>query len=197
VSSDGTLTGTLVGSAGLWDKGTGLVIKDSAGNSIQLTTLAGTTAANNADQFDTTVGTMTFQVGAYAGQTRSMNIASCNTSQLGLANGTTHGVTSLAQLDVTDATKAQDSITVIDKAISDVSSLRATLGATQKNTFESAINSLSGATENISASESTIRDTDMAAEMVNFTKYQILQQAGTAMLAQANQAPQALLSLLR
>lgn len=177
----------------LWDKGSGTVIKDSYGNAIQLTDAAAETAANNAAQLDVTVGSMTFQVGAYAGQTRSLNIASAHTSQLGLANGTS--IVSLALIDV--STNAQDAITVLDKAIADVSSLRASLGATQKNTLESSVNSLSVASENIAASESTIRDTDMAAEMVEFTKYQILQQAGTAMLAQANQAPQALLSLLR
>jgi len=177
----------------LWDKGSGTVIKDSYGNAIQLTDTAASTAANNAAQLDVAVGSMTFQVGAYAGQTRSLNIASAHTSQLGLANGTS--IVSLALIDV--STNAQDAITVLDKAIADVSSLRASLGAAQKNTLESSINSLSVASENIAASESTIRDTDMAAEMVEFTKYQILQQAGTAMLAQANQAPQALLSLLR
>lgn len=194
VSSDGTTTGTLAGGAALWDKGTGLTIKDSLGNAIQLTVAAGTTAANNSDQIDAKVGTMTFQVGAYAGQTRSMNIGSVNSTQLGLANTTT--VASLSLIDVTTTQGAQDAMTVIDKAIADVSTLRASLGSAQTNTFESAINSLSVASENISASESTIRDTDMAAEMVNFTKNQIMQQAGVSMLAQANQAPQALLKLL-
>ena len=66
-----------------------------------------------------------------------------------------------------------------------------------QNRFEHTINSLNVAIENLSASESRIRDTDMAAEMVNFTRSQILSQAGTAMLAQANQAPQSVLQLLR
>ena len=66
-----------------------------------------------------------------------------------------------------------------------------------QNRFEHTINSVNVAIENLSASESRIRDTDMAAEMVNFTRSNILQQAGTAMLAQANQAPQSVLSLLR
>ncbi len=120
---------------------------------------------------------MTFQVGAYAGQTRSMSINSVNSSQLGLANGTATASHSLALIDVTDRRRPRKPH-VLDKAIADVSTLRATLGSAQKNTFESAINSLSVASENISASESTIRDTDMAAEMVNFTKNQIMQQAG-------------------
>ena len=77
-----------------------------------------------------------------------------------------------------------------------MSSTRATLGSLQ-NRFESMINNLSVTAENLTASESRIRDLDMASEMVSFTKNQVLQQAGTAMLAQANQIPQSILSLLR
>jgi flagellin len=73
--------------------------------------------------------------------------------------------------------------------------LRGTLGATQ-NRFESTINNLQVTTENLAASESRIRDTDMALEMVDFTRHQILLQAGTAMLGQANQLPQGVLRLL-
>jgi flagellin len=86
-------------------------------------------------------------------------------------------------------------ITHLDDAIKSISTLRATLGAAQ-NRFESAINNLQVATENLSASESRIRDTDMAQEMTNFTRNQILMQAGTAMLGQANQLPQSVLKLL-
>ena len=77
-----------------------------------------------------------------------------------------------------------------------VSTTRASLGAFQ-NRFESVINNLQVATENLSASESRIRDTDMASEMVTFTKHQILLQAGTAMLGQANQIPQSVLRLIQ
>jgi flagellin len=84
----------------------------------------------------------------------------------------------------------------IDAAIASVSTTRASLGASQ-NRFESVINNLQVTTENLVASESRIRDTDMASEMTSFTKNQILSQAGTAMLAQANQVPQGVLSLLR
>ncbi len=86
-------------------------------------------------------------------------------------------------------------ITTIDTAISSVSSQRAQLGAYQ-NRLEHTINNLNVAVENLSASESRIRDTDMAQEMVSFTRSQILSQAGTSMLAQANQAPQSVLKLL-
>jgi flagellin len=84
----------------------------------------------------------------------------------------------------------------IDEAIANVSAVRGDLGATQ-NRLEHTLNNLATYQENLTSSESRIRDVDMADEMVNFTKLQILQQAGTSMLAQANQAPQSVLSLLR
>ncbi|QWC86996.1 flagellin [Nocardioidaceae bacterium] len=91
---------------------------------------------------------------------------------------------------------AQAAIGVIDTAIADISEARANLGASQ-NRLEHTINNLNVSVENLSASESRIRDTDMATEMMEFTRSQILSQAGTAMLAQANQASQGVLSLLR
>ena len=91
-------------------------------------------------------------------------------------------------LDITDSKTVQTAITA-------TSTLRGSLGAVQ-NRFEHTINNLNVAVENLSASESRIRDTDMASEMMNFTRSQILSQAGTAMLAQANSAPQSVLKLL-
>jgi flagellin-like hook-associated protein FlgL len=100
------------------------------------------------------------------------------------------------ELKFTQATGADDALKKIDAAIKTVSNTRADLGAIQ-NRFEHTINNLNVAVENLTASESRIRDTDMAQEMTNFTRSQILTQAGTAMLAQANQVPQGVLSLLR
>ncbi len=97
---------------------------------------------------------------------------------------------------VDTAANARTMIEAIDTSIQTISTARGTLGAVQ-NRLESTINNLSVTTENLAASESRIRDTDMAAEMVNFTKAQILQQAGTAMLGQANAIPQSVLSLLQ
>jgi flagellin len=88
------------------------------------------------------------------------------------------------------------SIDQIDTAINNVSQTRSDLGAVQ-NRLEHRLNNIATYQENLVASESRIRDVDMASEMVNFTKLNILQQAGTSMLAQANQAPQSVLSLLR
>jgi flagellin len=139
---------------------------------------AGTTAA-------TTGSGGTFQIGANAGQVVSLNISSSSASTLGVN-----------ALDVTTDVGAKAAITALDTAISSVSSTRGDLGAMQ-NRFESMINNLQVTTENISASESRIRDTDMAQEMVSFTKNQVLMQAGTAMLSQANQIPQSVLKLLQ
>ena len=98
-------------------------------------------------------------------------------------------------VDLSSQTGASASISLIDKAIRSVSTARGDLGALQ-NRFEHTIKSVNVSVENLSASESRIRDTDMASEMVQFTRGQILSQAGTSMLAQANQIPQSVLKLL-
>jgi flagellin len=107
----------------------------------------------------------------------------------------TTGVTLSTDVGSIDIT-ASGGLTTIDTAIKNVSTSRSQLGAVQ-NRLEHRLNNLATYQENLVASESRIRDVDMASEMVNFTKLQILQQAGTSMLAQANQAPQSVLSLLR
>lgn len=98
-------------------------------------------------------------------------------------------------IDISTATGAQDALGIINGAISNIDSQRAQLGAVQ-NRFENTISNLQNISENSSAARSRIRDTDFAAETSELTKNQILQQAGTAILAQANQLPQAVLSLL-
>lgn len=113
--------------------------------------------------------------------------------QVGANDGETQTVITTA-LDTTAALVSD--LSTIDAVIGAVSTQRAAFGAAQ-NALESTVNSLGVASENFSASQSRIRDLDVASEMVNFTKSQILQQAGTAILAQANQAPNSILSLLR
>ncbi len=132
---------------------------------------------------------LNFQVGSEgdAGNQISVTVGALSTADLGGADLTT--------LDVTDSTNARAAIETIDTAIGDVSTSRGDLGAVQ-NRLESTTRNLGVSIENLSASESRIRDTDMASEMVNFTKNQILQQAGTAMLGQANAIPQSVLRLL-
>ena len=101
----------------------------------------------------------------------------------------------LNKVDIGTASGSQEAITIIDSALSQVNSFRADLGAVQ-NRFEKTVTSLQTTSENLSAARSRIQDTDFAAETANLTRAQILQQAGTAMLAQANQVPQGVLSLL-
>jgi flagellin len=131
-----------------------------------------------------------FQIGANAGDTLSLSTdLTLSASQFGVdANAGT------AQIDVSSGASA--AIAALDTAIASVSTVRSELGAKQ-NRLEHTINNLSVTAENLTASESRIRDTDMAMEMANFTRHQILSQASTSMLAQANQAPQNVLSLLR
>jgi flagellin len=103
---------------------------------------------------------------------------------------------SAASVSAADTAFAAITLDNVDEAIKNVSNARSTFGAVQ-NRLEHRLNNLATYQENLVASESRIRDVDMASEMVNFTKLGILQQAGTSMLAQANQAPQNVLSLLR
>jgi flagellin len=142
----------------------------------------GTDTEFNGTKLLSAAGTVTFQVGAADAQT-----ITAATISVGAQVAST--VFALALANTSD-------IQEIDTAINNVSSARATFGAVQ-NRLEHTISNLASYEENLTASESRIRDADMASEMVQFTKYQILQQAGTSMLAQANQAPQSVLSLLR
>jgi flagellin len=160
------------------------IAKDSTGGYTTLG-LAGGSGANYRSASTQVNSSGIFQVGANnsASDQIVVTIGSVSSAALGVNS-----------VDV--QTNAAAAISTIDSAISAVSTQRASLGALQ-NRFEHTIANLNVATENLSASESRIRDTDMAQEMVNFTRHQILLQAGTAMLAQANAAPQAVLALLR
>ena len=133
--------------------------------------------------------TVTFQVGANATADDTIAVKSQNIS--GYKDDLNGKITAAK-----DNKTYQALITELDKKIADASTKRGSFGAVQ-NRFEHTINNLNVAVENLAASESRIRDTDMAAEMMQFTRGQILSQAGTAMLAQANQVPQGVLSLLR
>jgi flagellin len=148
---------------------------------------ANATFAGNSVFQDYTVANLVFQVGAKAGQTLSI------ADDLVLSAADVFGQ-DLSAINVD--TTASAAITAVDLAIASVSTTRGKLGATQ-NRLESVSKSLSVAVENLTASESRIRDTDMAMEMTGFTRSQILSQAGMAMLAQANAVPQNVLTLLR
>jgi len=147
--------------------------------------------------------TAQFQIGAEEGEIYSFTIDNMQASELGADYTTTNGASQRGLLalrtggDYSLANNPQAAVSVIDEAISDVSTLRAKLGAIQAQVLESNYRSLTVTKENLQASESRIRDVDMAQEMVEFTKNQVLTQAATAMLAQANTLPQMVLTLLR
>ena len=135
---------------------------------------------------------MQFQIGANVDQNERVYIGTMTATALGLkgAQGSEEGIT----IQAPDT--ANMAIASVDEALKNVSKQRADLGAYQ-NRFEMAANGINVAAENLQAAESRIRDTDMASEMVEYTKNQILTQSGTAMLAQANSQSQNVLALLR
>jgi flagellin len=134
----------------------------------------------------------TFQVGAYAGQVIAVQISGANSSALGVSTLDSF----FAITSSTNFSFSSSMIDTIDAAINVVTGLRGQLGAYQ-NELQHAINNLSVGVQNLSAAESTIKDTDMASTYSNFTKEQILVQTSTAMLAQANNMPASVLKLIQ
>jgi len=161
-------------------------VKQLASEITEISTKTEFNGINLLDGTGGSAGVISFQVGANGSETISVT-----TKDIAGASGTVaiDGVTDTASWEAV-------SLANIDTAINNISSIRSDFGAVQ-NRLEHRLNNLATYQENLVASESRIRDVDMASEMVAFTKLGILQQAGTSMLAQANQAPQNVLSLLR
>ncbi len=150
----------------------------------EINRIRSTTQFNTMNLLDGSFTGKNLQVGSLSGQSISISIDNMNASSLGVSG-----------LTVSSFSAAGTSMDAIQKAIDKVSTQRSTLGALQ-NRLEHTINNLDTTSENTQAAESRIRDTDMAEEMVEYSKNNILSQAGQAMLAQANQANQGVLSLL-
>jgi flagellin len=192
ITGSGTGGNQIVGTSG---NATGLTfnVAGSAISSIQ-SVAAGSTAKVTLNDG------LVFQIGANFGQTTSISINQVSTSTIGqnVSGLNNSATTSLAKIDVTDPTgkNAQDAIKVVDQAISDISTLRGRLGAFQTNTLQANSVNLQAQLQNTQSAESTIRDTDFAAETANFTKYQVLLQAGTQVLQNANQTTQLVLGLI-
>jgi flagellin len=170
------------------------IVSEAKALSDEISDIRTKTDFNGIKLLDGSKASVSFQVGANAGDT-----VSATTLDINGASGVGTNIAGLQSAAAGTASKtAWDSVTIgdIDSAINNISSVRSGFGATQ-NRLEHRLNNLSTYQENLVSSESRIRDVDMAEEMVNFTKLGILQQAGTSMLAQANQAPQSVLSLLR
>ncbi len=172
----------------------GLRLRDVKGNVILLTEFGNNTTTGDGPIGRTNAGQLQFQIGANAGQVARFSINNMRADKLG--TGVVAGK-DLADIDVTKTGGAEEALKIIDAAISQVSKLRGDMGAFQKNVLESNMRSLSVAKENLTATESAIRDTNFAEEISRFTKFQILQQAGMSVLGQANFAPQGVLQLIR
>jgi flagellin len=172
------------------------IVSEAKALSDELSDIRGKTSFNGIKLLDGSNASVSFQVGANTGDT-----VTASTYDINGASGVGTNIAALQTASSSDpvATKAAwESVSIddIDTAINNISTVRSGFGATQ-NRLEHRLNNLATYQENLVASESRIRDVDMADEMVNFTKLGILQQAGTSMLAQANQAPQNVLTLLR
>ena len=167
--------------------------------------LDGTNAAKTVTNEDGSISTqegLRFHVGPNAEHMASTSIRDMSTNALGRVTvpegemPNKSNFMSLADIDVRNEQGAQDALAIIDQALTEVASVRGELGAFQKHTLESNLTSLQVAVENMTAAESTIRDTDMAQELATFTRNQIMTQSATAQLAQANAMPQHVLRLL-
>ena len=162
--------------------------KNNAPSAIYFEMGAGVTGAGvGKDDVPASGKGLTFQIGANGveDQRVTLSVEDMSSSAIGVSRA-----------DVSTQDSANKAIDMIDKAVKTVSMQRAGLGALQ-NRLEYTVNNLTTTNENLTAAESQIRDTDMASEMINYTKFNILQQASQAMLAQANQQPQAVLQLLQ
>ncbi|MDQ7096258.1 flagellin [Desulfosporosinus sp. PR] len=157
-----------------------VTFSDTAGN-----TFTSDLGLSNAQTSAQSSGGMTFQIGANAGQTMTFGINDMRTAALGLSG-----------VSIDSQSSAENAITAITNATAKVSAERSKLGAIQ-NRLQDTIDNLGTSSQNITTAEANIRDVDMASEMTNFQKNNVLQQAAQAMLAQANQQPQAVLQLLR
>jgi flagellin len=160
----------------------------------ELTRIAQSTNLNGKALIDGTAGAMEFQVGAGTTSDNQITLTlstSFDASSLGMTGTTISGVSNTANHSSVDA-----SISAIDAALANINATRADLGAAQ-NRFSTTISNLQNINENASAALSRVQDTDFAAETAQLTKQQTLQQASTAVLAQANQLPSAVLKLLQ
>ncbi|MBI4082969.1 MAG: hypothetical protein HY423_10200, partial [Candidatus Lambdaproteobacteria bacterium] len=143
-----------------------------------------------------TQNSLAFQVGPTRGQQVKISLVDAKTDRLATNVANKSGFHALREVDVTTPQGAQDALALVDNAITEIAQVRANLGAFQKNTLQSNTNSLRIAEENLTSAESSLRDADMAEEMSKFTRNQIMLASGIAMLAQANQTPQTVMTLL-
>ncbi|MEQ1823098.1 MAG: flagellin [Fimbriimonadaceae bacterium] len=192
LTDSGLQTVTFTGGRASADSG--LKLTDNYGNVIVMTETGNANITTATSLAQVTANNVRFQIGPNGEQSTSFGMPVVFANRLGTAAVT--GKT-LADLDVTTTAGATEAMKIIDNASEQLAQLRGELGSFQKNFLESTSRSLEVANENLSSSESNIRDADMASEMTTFTRLQILKQSGISVLAQANQQPNSILSLLR
>jgi len=181
--------GNVVTATGGSEKGLTIAINEDATDAVN------TQAAGALGTVDVTDSSLSFQIGPNANQNAQIAINKSSANSLGIGvEG--NQFANLGEIKVGSAAQANDALGVIDDAIDNVTNLRGELGAFQANTLEATANNLRVTLENTINAESVIRDTDFAQEVSEFTKQQVLQQAGASVLSSANQVPQLVLSLL-
>lgn len=171
----------------------GLELQSPSGNRLNLTP-AGNLVSATTTIGSVTVGAVRFQIGAAANQFASFSLPSVYAKDLGTNVFSNKNVDTI---DVTSETGATEAIQIVDAAVKQLGLIRGDIGSFQANFLTSNMRSLGIAEENLTSSESAIRDADMAHEMTEYTKLNILRQSGMSILAQASQAPQNILQLLR
>jgi len=173
-------------SATAFDQGKGLVLTDADGNQITMTAAGGEAVATYANALSVEAGQLSFQTGYEVGQTSSTSLDSVTATSLGISI-----------LNISSVAGANTAVSALDLAITTVSTTRGDLGAFQAGLLETTIRSLSVARENLTASESSIRDADFGEEVAEFSTSQILVQSATSFLTQANALPQNVLALIQ
>jgi flagellin len=184
------------GSAVTMRAGIAGTVKSGLASGGQLSVIFGQDVAAGSGTISALDNALVFQVGANYGQRVKIGVQDMASAELASGVANQSGFGSLDEIDVTTATGAADSLLLIDQAIEEISAQRSELGSFQRNTLESNLANLRVAAENLSSAESTFRDADLALEMAEFTRLQILAQTGIAMMAQANQIPQTVLRLI-
>ena len=185
-----------------WTAEQAFIAEDSAGKTLRVTIgnciqLDGNGAGTATEDLTIQDNSLSFQVGGERLQTVSLSLPNVAGDQLALGITNTSGFADLGAIRGSNAQQCADALLLIDEAISEISSVRAEIGSFQLNTLDSQINNLRIASENLTAARSTVVDTNFASTVSEFTKQQILMQAGISVLASAGQMPQMVLSLLK
>ncbi|MCL6624931.1 MAG: hypothetical protein K6T17_09990, partial [Fimbriimonadales bacterium] len=191
-TAEGVETVTFRG--GRYDGQSGLLLTDTFGNALRLTEQGNVNLGSPTQVAVVTAGGVNVQFGPEANQLAVLSLPSLFASSLG---STFFAGKSVATIDVTTSQGAEEAIQILDEAIGQVSRVRGEIGTFQRDFLESNIRSLSVARENFVATDSSIRDADFAYEVTELTRLQILQQAGTAVLAQTHKLSSSVLDLLR